>query len=276
MENTIKLFLNDHGAFSNALKFETVVFFVLILVIFTFFFRKTFAFVVILLVFAMFMSEIFVKTKTVQVTDFNKVTLRKLEDIQSKINQAIRTKLNTLDNSEKLDVAKRKILENSQMKNLYCDATIIHFLHSLLPLADYNPQLFITWLNGIDNILYIKSQIESYYAANMAYPDNIAEMFEISLTLKSNTINNAHDFIYSVPKLRKMYDYVDKTIERYSVLISLNIDQIHKYYLHAQRLTGINNNTKFVTYDTTKSYDRMSNHSVINTKNKNQLIPFYY
>lgn len=270
MENTVHLFLYEHGAFSKSLKFETVVFFVTVLVLFTFFFRKTFAFVIILLLFAMYMSELYVKTNNTKMSDFNKVTLSKLNDIQNKINIAVLKKLdrNRLVN----DKVKMQSLKNSQMKNLYSDATMVHFLHSVLPLSDYNEQLFVTWIKGINNILDIKLKLEMYYEANQTYPENIAEMFEISLQLKTNTINNAHDFVYSVPNLT----YVDQILERYYLLISRNMDTIHQYYLHSNKINGINNKSKFFAYNTTKPYDKLTNHAITNKKGDSQLISLYY
>jgi hypothetical protein len=271
MENTVNLFLYEHGAFSKSLKFNTVVFFVTVLVIFTFFFRKTFAFVIILLLFAMYMSELYVKTNNTKISDFNKVTLSKLNEIQNRINIAVLKKLDTIEKPVKNKVQLQS-LQKSQMKKLHNDATMIHFLHSVLPLADYNEQLFVTWIKGINNILDIKSKIEIYYAANQTYPENIAEMFEICLHLKTNTINNAHDFVYSVPNLK----YVDQILERYYLLISRNVDTIHQYYLHSIKINGINNKSKFIAYNTTKPYDKLTNHPIINKKGESQLISLYY
>jgi hypothetical protein len=272
MENTINLFLYEHGTFSKSLQFETVIFFVIVLVVFTFFFRKTFAFVVILLIFAMYLSELYVKSKTSRVTDFNKITLSKLTDIQNKINETIINKLNTFENTERYNNSKLAILRQNQMKYLYLDATMIHFIHSVLPLAKYNERLFLSWVKGVNNILLIKSQIEDYYTANNKYPHNISEMFEQCLQLQTNTINNVHDFVYSIPNLK----YVDQIIDRYSLLIQRNCDLIHQYYLNSHSINGINNKSKFVSYNTTKPYDTPTNHSIVNNKHEDKLISFYY
>jgi 23S rRNA maturation mini-RNase III len=274
MENTINLFLYEHGTFSKSLQFETIIFFVVILIVFTYFFRKTFAFVVILLIFAMYLSELYVKSKTSRVTDFNKITLSKLTDIQNKINETIINKLDTIENtgSGGHSNSKLAILRQNQMKYLYLDATMIHFIHSVLPLAKNNERLFLSWVKGVNNILLIKSQIEDYYTANQEYPHNISEMFQQCLQLQTNTINNVHDFVYSVPNLK----YVDQVIDRYSVLIQRNCDLIHQYYLHSHSINGINNKSKFVSYNTTKPYDAHTNHSIVNNKNKEKYLSFYY
>ena len=65
-------------------------------------------------------------------------------------------------------------------------------------------------------------------------------------------------------------------IERYGVLISRNIDKIHEYYLDNIQKTGINSSTKFVSYNTTKPFDKYSNHqTIVNKGEKNKLIQFY-
>jgi hypothetical protein len=80
-------------------------------------------------------------------------------------------------------------------------------------------------------------------------------MFEQSVMLRSNTINNLHRFIFAVPKTNMMYDYTNKIIKRYMVLISRNTDKIYEYVQDNIKITGVNTSTKFVSYNNTRPYD---------------------
>ena len=141
-------------------------------------------------------------------------------------------------------------------------------------LFGYNTRLNYLTEEEIQEVLKLKKEIDEFYEANKAYPINTSEMLENALELKSNTINNIHNFIYSVPKSTVMFNYVNQITNRYNILISRITDSIYKSYLKSIDLNGINANTKFVSYNTTKPYDPKLNHPIIpNTEDK--LIQYY-
>jgi hypothetical protein len=144
---------------------------------------------------------------------------------------------------------------NNKLSYLYIDSNLIEFLYSIKILAEWNDSEFYLLLKGTNNILKLRNEIEEYYKANNKYPDNVLEIFEQCLLLRSNTINNLHRFIYSVPKTNMMYNYTNKIIDRYMVLISRNTDKIYYYTQDHIKMTGINNSTKFISYNTTRPYD---------------------
>jgi hypothetical protein len=86
-------------------------------------------------------------------------------------------------------------------------------------------------LKGTNNILKLRKEIEDFYGFEKKYPENIHEMLQIAMQLKINCMNNIQNFIYSVPKTKKMYTYIDNIIQTYNILITKNIKIIHKYHL---------------------------------------------
>ena len=102
----------------------------------------------------------------------------------------------------------KRIYDSNNLDSLYIDANLIHFLHSIKALSDYNLNEFFELLKGVNSILKIKNDIDEYYNANGYYPDNTSELFEGSLELRKNVVNNLHNFIYTVPKINKMYKYL--------------------------------------------------------------------
>lgn len=273
------LFFNQHGYYAQSLQFETIVIFIITLVILTHYFEKTYGFIIILIIFALYVSNTYVNIKNNRVNDFNSMTMIKLQTLQSKINQHIDEKLKLMRNSNpnKMPLSDiQKIYNKNILDSLYIDSNIIHFLASIIKLADYNNYEFYSLLKGTNNILRIKNDIDRFYKSNGVYPENTSELFQESLKLKQNTINNMHNFIYSIPKTNIMYKYLDDCISRYSVLISRVTDDIHTSYKNNIEQRGINSSTNFVTYNTTKPFDAFENQDVLITKNKiDKRIQFY-
>jgi hypothetical protein len=259
IENITDLFINKHGSFSKALQFETLVVIVGVLIFFNHYFKTNYGFVIILLAFALYIANNYIKIRQKVSTDFNIETLNKLAKLQQKSDEAINLKMEIFYNSQidtnNISVARNALVGKSNLDSMYVDANIIHFLHSILPLADYNINEFYLLLQGTNNILQIKKEIDDFYAANGEYPSNTGELLENALELKTNTINNVHNFVYSIPKTKMTNLYLESVIERYSILISRVTDSVYKSYLHNIKKRGINTSTKFVTYDTTKPYD---------------------
>ena len=167
-----------------------------------------------------------------------------------------------------------KLYKRHELSSLYVDANLIHFLFSVIKLYDYNPGEYYSLLQGTNNILKIKSDIDTFYESNGEYPENTSELLQSALELKQKTINNMHNFIYTVPKMNIMYNYINDSIERYSILISRVTDDIYKSYKKNINQKGINSSTKFVNYNTTKHFDEMDNYSSIPTS-ESKIINFY-
>lgn len=278
--NIIQLFRNGKGEFQKNLKFQTLVLAVIVLVGLPWGFPKTYGFIILLIAMTIFVTNTYVGVQVDGLTDKNKITMSYLNKIQSRVNKIV---TDTIVSRNKNRLRKRDINEiynRYKLDNFYIDATMIHFIHSFLHLADKNPSEFILFTKGVNNILRIRREIEEYYQSNGSYPENTSELFEIAISLKTNTINNLHNMTYAVHKSNQMYKYVDSITDRYNVLISRNLDMLHTYYRSNIKQRGINTTTKFVSYNTTKPYEASSNHSVNPKYNKrernNKLVQFYY
>jgi hypothetical protein len=288
----IRLF-SDSSKYQATLKFQAILLFVVTIALISRVWGANTQgiFVIVAVVLALFLTNTYINITTDELGDFNKATLVKLQTLQSKINEYVSDKIRLAGNMQLPDKDVIFLSEKNKLDSLYIDSTMIYFLFSILPLYEYNKDEFYMLLKGTNNILKIRKQIEEYYTANLLktpdpvkqrfpsfkettsptqeplYLENIHEMFEIAIGLKVNCINNIQNIIYGVPKVSKMYTYIDDIIERYSILISRNLAIINEYHINAIKETGINTRTKFVNYTGTKSYDRMSNQNIIPTKN---------
>jgi hypothetical protein len=199
----------------------------------------------------------------------------KLSKLQEAVNISIQNKLARV-NKQTIPVGvKQSIYERNKLDYLYLDANMIIFLHSLLPLHQYNSEEFYLFTKGINNILEVRYQIEEFFDNNGEYPINTSEMFETALKLKTNTLNNLHNFIYSVPKTNAMYNYIEMVIERYNILVTRNLDIINKYYKDNINKRGIQTSTKFVNFGNTKHFEDLDNHTMLPGKTPDKLVQFY-
>jgi hypothetical protein len=279
LKNIQDLFLEKHGSYYRMLQFETISIFVIILIFFTYFFNKNYGFVIILIIFSLYLSDSYVGVKSNNVESFNEITMVKLDTLKSLSNKYIEEKMKIIRNSNPQNMSSdeiKRIYSRNNLDSLYIDANLINFIYSIKDLANYNMNEFFELLKGTNSILRIKRDIDEYYNANGYYPENTSELFESALQLRRNTINNLHNFIYTIPKMSKMYKYLSSSTERYSVLISRVTDWIHSAYKNNIKTRGINANTKFVSYNTTKPYDDKENHQSIPGKGEEKLINFHY
>ncbi len=252
------LFLNEHGSFAKNLQFETIAIIVLTMCFITLSFPKNYGFIIILIVFAIYLGNTYVTIQNQRSNDFNKITMFRLRSLQAKINEHINIKMNIINNSNPIKLPKKdidKMYKDNELDALYIDANMIHFLYSIIALSDFNSEEFYKLVKGTNNILRIQRDIERFYEANEEYPINTSEMFQSALDLRTNTINNLHNFVYTIPKMNAMYTYINDSINRYAVLASRITDKIHYYYKDNIKIRGINATTTFVTYDTTKAHD---------------------
>ena len=268
MDKLTNLFVNESSTYARNLQFETILIVLSIAFFLTISAPKTYGFVILLIFLLYYIANSYVTIKTSTIDDFNKITMIKLQTLQDTTNNYILKLSKTrYKNNPKLI---KTLLDKYQLNCLYLDANLISFLYYIIDINKYNPQEFFTLLNGTNNILCLRKQIEEYYESNKQLPENISEMFESSIQLKTKVINNMHNFIYTIPKSTLMYQYVNDITQRFIVLITRNTDAINYYYKKAlnQKPTTM---TKFVSYNTTKPFDPHLNHD----SNQHKLIDFY-
>lgn len=273
------LFIIEHGSFAKFLQFKTLIIVIGVLVFFNTFFERSYGFVIILLVFAIYIANQYVIIGNNKTQDFNRITMMKLFQLQKKSIDYITDQVRLMNSqvSKYGSLSKKdmdKLYKRNELSSMYIDANLINFLFSVIKLYDYNPGEYYTLLQGTNNILKIKREIDTFYESNGVYPENTSELFQGALELKQKTINNMHNFIYTVPKMNIMYNYINNSIERYSILISRVTDDIYESYKKNIKKKGINSTTKFVNYNTTKHFDEMDNYSPIPTT-KSKMINFY-
>ena len=306
MDNLTELFFNEQGSFQTYFKVHTVLLFLAIIVIFSKIWGSNIQgiFVILVVILALYISNLYVKVNTTikntDLDDQNKTLMIKLETLQSKIYDHIHKKIIQATGSG-LKLSKNDqfiLLEKNKLTSMYIDSDLIYFLYSILPLYEYNNDEFYLLLKGTNNILKLRKEIEDYYLYNKdikqtykqklptfridpipkiepMYLENLSEMFEIAIQLKTNCINNLQNLIYSVPKTNKMYIYIDQVIERYVILMNRNMDIFQTYQDNSIKAKGVNNRTKFINYTQTKGFDSMSNHSIIPNKQQLELQDLY-
>ena len=306
MDNLIELFFNEQGQFQMYFKLHTILLFLSIIVIFSKFWGANIQgiFVILVVIIALYISNLYVKINTTikntDLDDQNKSLLIKLQTLQSKMYDHIHKQI-VLTTGTGLKLSRKDqlfLLSKNKLDAMYIDATLIYFLYSILTLYEYNNDEFYMLLKGTNNILKLRKEIEDYYLANKdikftykqklpsfrtysipknepKYLENLSEMFEIAIQLKTNCINNLQNIIYTVPKTNKMYTYIDQIIQRYTILINKNMDIFQKYNNDSIKANGINNRTRFINYTQTKGYDSLSNHPIIVGKKPLELQDLY-
>lgn len=280
MEDIVNLFTKEHGVYKQMFKFDVIIFFIIVLFFLT---RVNLLgnsiFILVAIIFTLYLTNTYIKFNQNDLNDNNKIIHVKLEEIQLKVYEYVEYKIMMFTNNrQKIPQNDRQILfRKNKLDSLYIDANMIVFLHSILPLYEYNPEEFYLLVKGTNNILKLRHDIERFYEAEGEYPENIHEMLQIALQLKTNCMNNLQNFIYSVPKQNKMYSYIDNVIVNYNILISRNIKRIHNYHLDYIKTKGINSNTIFIDINSAKPFDSNMNKSLIPSKEglKHSLIDLY-
>ena len=280
MDDIINLFTKEHGVYKQIFKFNVIlVFCVLLFVLVKVDFLNRSIFVLIAFIFALYLTNVYVQVNQNDLADNNKVIHFKLESLQAKVYEYIQYKVNiSTVGGKKMSLGDmQKLFERNKLDSLYIDANMIVFFYSIIKLYEYNPGEFYLLLKGTNNILKLRNDIEKYYEAEGEYPENIHEMLQIAIQLKTNCMNNLQNFIYGVPKTHKMYSYVDSVLETYNILITRNIKKMHNYHLDYIHTKGINSNTVFIDINASKHFDEAVNYSVIPGKDglKHKLIDLY-
>ncbi len=200
---------NDY--YKKKLLFNVFIIFTLVMILYNKFsltFLATFAF-------ALFIIDTYISYET---------------QIEQTTNESIMEKLSTITetlSSTRLSYSKN-LKNNTENKknitsNLYIDATMINFLHEILWLYKYNPQLFFTFVNGIDNILKFRIEIEEYYESEKKLPSNIKEIVYSCEKLKFKTIENLKSFEFVIPTDPELLRILNDIILEYHKLINKNL-----------------------------------------------------
>ena len=240
--------------------FKTIILSIIIYFSLTYFFPNDYSSVIILIIFICGILYLYLLNISENSTSINEILMYKLNTLQDITDKYISTKIHDPTNPTNLN--KQEIIniyKRNKLDSLYIDSNLIDFLFSIKILSEWNQPEFHKLLKGSNNILKLRKEIEDYYEANHKYPYNINEMFEDALFLRSNCINNMHNFIYKIPKQLKMYNYLNDIIERYQILLSRNTDYIYNYSRKHNKKTGINTKTKFQIYNTIKANDPYEN-----------------
>jgi len=249
MDNIIRLF-KDHGTYSKELQFKLIIIIITIVIVLNYYFKSNITNIIILSLFAFYIANIYLEFTNKVTDDSNKVLLYKLNKIKETNKKNIEIKLNRIKNSKihkrDLELVIKKIYNDNNLDYLYTDSNLISFIYSILPLSQWNSDEFFSFLKGVNNILKLKYEIDNYYTQNNKYPINTSEMLQLSLQLRVNTTNNLHNFIYTIPKVKEMTNYIDNILKRYSILINYNISSIYNSHKKNISIIGINNQTKFV------------------------------
>lgn len=244
-------------------KFKNLTFEIIGLILFTLFFinvyfRNNYQNVVILIVFLSIASYLYYKFRDASFIDFNQSTMFKLNKIKEYnynwvSNKTKQLKLNP-DNPNDSKVI-QELYSKNKLEYLYTNATLVHFIYSIIALESFNPPEFHLFVVNVNNILKLQYEINEYFIANGVYPINTSEILEQLLISKNETRNNLHNFIYSVPKQKIMYDYIGDILNRYNVIVSRIIFNVHSSYSKNNKQRGINNSTKFIDISSTKPHN---------------------
>lgn len=267
----LTLFQND-SSFYKSMTFNVILIFVAVSSIFTTLYPSSNGYIgnigiiglVALLAVGYFLANTFVLYKMSSLNDTNKQLMVKLSELD-------RAMKDYVDSAALSAESRTRLNKRYKLTSLYIDANMITFLHSILPLYNYNPEQFFKVLRATDNILHIRNEIEKTDNTLI----NLPEMLEIAIEMRGQGISALHDFIYTVPKTNKMYTYLHDVVDRYNVLISRNIDIIHHYYKSDLKNRGISSSTKFVSWNTTKAFDPLQNQSITPHTQSPSTLNFY-
>lgn len=248
MDSLYKLFFKENFSNNPKIKFNVILIVVISMMFLTFYFEYEYSSVIILLVFSLWLANYYVMYENENFDDFNNLTMSKLGAIQKKMDEYIDYKINLLKKTGVKGLDINKMYNKSRLSSLYMDANMITFLHSVIHLSKWNNELYFKLVIGTNNILKLLEEIEIYNSETQDYPENISQMLEIAMELRLKTINNLHDFIYTIPKGNESNRYLHNITERYRLLITRDTDKIHNFYLDALNKRGINNMTKFINY----------------------------
>lgn len=247
--NVVRLFTStSKSSFDASLRIKSIILIISFILLIVYLFRDDYWKVIILITAGLALMERYIEKNTDSLQDINKYTMEKLKTLQDKMYEYVDYDLK-VKKIVPSPIELFKMYESVKLDAMYMDANIITFLDSIIPIYDYNPEQFYKLVKGTNNILGMHRDIDIFFNANGAYPSNTSSMLKRSLELKSNCINNLHNFIYSLPKEEKMYQYHFDITNMYSVLITNIINKIYHADFENTRIVGINSTTVFNDYN---------------------------
>ncbi len=151
-------------------------------------------------------------------SDKNKILLDKIKILQNEVYKYIDIKYKDLPfKNPKL---KRDLYQKVELDYLYLDANIISFLHENLYLSKYNNQNFFLLVKNTNTFLKFKN---SYLIKEQKYKQDILQK---CILLKKQILNTCHQFIYSVPKMKELYEELHKSREIFHKLLNGHLEQM--------------------------------------------------
>ena len=247
--NVVRLFTTEpNGSFNNSLKKQSIVIGLIFVSSLVYIFKDDYWKVLVLLACTVVIVDKYVTLQSNSLNDINKITMNNLSAIQLKmydyIDQDLKIK-KIIPSPEDL----QKMYDSVKLNAMYIDAGLIRFIYSILPMYDYSPEQFYKLVKGTNVILGMLLDIERFYKANKAFPNNTSDMLKRALEIKSNCVNNIHNFIYSIPKEDTFYKYHYNIMNRYDSLMTRVINKMYKYDEDNRKLIGVTVATKFTDYN---------------------------
>lgn len=243
MESIRVLFSEGHGSETQKFKLTLILVFCSTMILFSRIFSPI---SVIVVGFSILVIEFMAKNRASTHLTTNEMIFSKLQALQATTNSYIEKSLENFNGTKKLSqIEIDRVYAKNELNNLYVDSDLIIFLHSILILNTYNPDLFYRLLKGTNNILRLRNETETFFLANGTYPNNIHEMTGDALRLESLCINILHDFTYTIPKEKQMYNYIKDITFRYSYLVHENTEILKTYSSDYVKINGVDRDTKF-------------------------------
>lgn len=256
MKTLIELFFNKTGEYNKNLKFQVFIITILIISFFRFYFENNYVDVIVITVFIFAILNYYIEEKKDSLNDINNILLLQLNTLKEMVKKSVDEEIKSIQKYNKIsNKEKQKMYNKLKLEYLYLDADLITFLYNNKDILEVNKKLYFTMMNGINNILKLKYEIEYYYEETNEYPQNTSEMLENVLVLHKNVINNMHNYIHTVHKTSNVINVINKSIKRLDILLQKNINKIYEYYILNIKKRGIHSRTKFVNYNGIKYYE---------------------
>jgi hypothetical protein len=117
----------------------------------------------------------------------------------------------------------------------------------MLYLFDYNQEAFYMLTKCVNNVLRLRNSIEIFYDANKVFPENSCQITEQADILVTECMNNMHSFIFSIPKMNKLYEEHNRLQTRLFVLLRRHTDFLRLACEMKRKQEGISSTTKFIS-----------------------------
>lgn len=136
----------------------------------------------------------------------------------------------------------QNILENPNMfyktnPYLSTNSEFVLFLDTMIEYHDYNPMLWKSLVNNINNFLHIQDDIR-------LGTHEYSKDYELLKALKLKVINVYHSFIYKIPHTDTSNTKFHLGLDKLEILLNTELDTIHRIVVQRSS-KGIDNNTIF-------------------------------